>query len=1332
MSKKIRKINSKFSRSKAESTLTSGVDEIFGDGSDGSHTISSGNTEYLQSDKYYTNLTIESGATLFTNGFRIFVNDRLTNNGTLGMPQNIVQTSNSSTISGRSDLDFLYSWGSGGSLSEGDIHDLEKSINGYIISTDGSIYSIGGGAAGEQEVYDVTDPGEGDVGQDGSPGEKADADVGEPGGPGNPGATGNPGNPAVLPSGNIRGKGGGVILIVAKTISGNGSIESYGTGYSIGNPGSQGNPGTVGVDGNPAPNLPSFYNEGSPYPAGVHAGNSSIPTGSHTHGPGTIPGSGPIVSNSGKLSHNAAISGGNNNASTHNHGDVYDPSDLYDRVNSAPFPTDGTLRPAGINAGSHSHPAVGSANDPSPVPYLNGVFQALNPFSKPDSNRITTHNAAYIPASYNAGYHHHGAGPTSSNYDPSQGAVPGHHLPPASDPDVISQNPSVHNAHNSAANAPHPAFNTDHSFRYNFSPDRPAVPVFYDATDYSGPHNAPSNTAHYNAGQHSHPADSPWSNQPSVNKAVLQSEGPHPANVNLGHHAVLTNHHNAGHYPAGYNPGAHHHPAGTAIPATIATDPNAGNSYSGYNSGVHSHPAGSSWSNQPAHVKSLLDAEGPHPANVSNGHNAVVSSHHNEGNHSGGYNPGGHHHGANANLPYTIRSDPNSGNSIHSHNAGHHQGNPHPSGHNPHGQHAAGSHAPNPTSNHDHNGNAVSGHNSTHNPEGHNSASTHYGDHHPANPHGPVPPSAKSPHNAHSVHNATNKVHGHTLGRHTNHIAATPHPSHHHPGNPYTNHNAGHHPGNPHPSGHNPHGPHAAGSHAPNPTSNHNHNANSYNSHNPGNYNHTGGDHHVIASLPIPVQLVGHDHNPGGGSLGHTANYHPSGHHAAFGADNSPSYLNANSSVNSPAHTSGSHRHNENVGTPYSINRMAVFAPTSSHTGHDAPSTAGHTGTSYTTHNHGYYNHPGGDPAVLFYLPAAIQAIGHDHNPGGFSSGHSANYHPSGDHAAYGADNSPVYVSTTGYMNLVAYTSGSHRHSEQPISLPGSSLGHMFDFSPVPNHTGHSTNAFEGHTGHQNYVNYGAGHAPIPVHHTAGTHQHTSGSTFNTSIQYLRPLSLNHSAQQNSAYWEAGNHHHAAGPITPLSGPNAINAGALSEGDFYGPGGATGGHFGAGNHTGNAYGRGHNPGSHTTNRLIHHVGRNDSANYGIHIFQTTPVDSPLYIDLLPERFVISTSSLNPAHHGPGSHPHPAYVEQHGIGGNLPAYGHTGTPYPAGHNQGYLNVEYQGGSGGSGGAGGVGGSFNASGTFNPGSTGGIIVVTRDPGNVQNQIGHSNFAKVIDFQ
>ncbi len=61
-------------------TITStGVGNLFGDGSDGTGTISA--TTTLTADKYYTTLTVNSGITLYPAGYRIFVNDTLTNNG---------------------------------------------------------------------------------------------------------------------------------------------------------------------------------------------------------------------------------------------------------------------------------------------------------------------------------------------------------------------------------------------------------------------------------------------------------------------------------------------------------------------------------------------------------------------------------------------------------------------------------------------------------------------------------------------------------------------------------------------------------------------------------------------------------------------------------------------------------------------------------------------------------------------------------------------------------------------------------------------------------------------------------------------------------------------------------------------------------------------------------------------------------------------------------------------------------------------------------------------------------------------------------------------------
>jgi hypothetical protein len=54
---------------------------FFGDGSDGQVTISSNTT--LSRDMFYAALAVNNGVTLFTNGFRVFVRQTMTNNGTV-------------------------------------------------------------------------------------------------------------------------------------------------------------------------------------------------------------------------------------------------------------------------------------------------------------------------------------------------------------------------------------------------------------------------------------------------------------------------------------------------------------------------------------------------------------------------------------------------------------------------------------------------------------------------------------------------------------------------------------------------------------------------------------------------------------------------------------------------------------------------------------------------------------------------------------------------------------------------------------------------------------------------------------------------------------------------------------------------------------------------------------------------------------------------------------------------------------------------------------------------------------------------------------------------
>jgi len=1205
----IRKVNNKFSLTKAEKTLTSGIDEIFGDGSDGSVTISSGQTVYLSSDMYYEDLTVESGATLFTNGFRIFVNGTLTNNGTIGMPSNLQQTANSSTISGRSGTAGKYRWGEGSieaPLDDSKLSDLDVALSGYLVTADGYIHPVAGGDPGEVPEESITEETDGGEGEQGAPGTRPFAQPGDPGGPGSPGNPGTPGSSITPGVSGVKGDGGGLVLLVAKNIDGSGSIQSFGRSSSSGNPSSDGPDGTPGTPGSPAPDLPSFSNLGSPYDAGVNAGTSTIPSSSHPH-PARTGATTPLIYVTGKDTHNAVVSGGTYNVSSHSHGDVYHEDDLYDPATGSPFPTSGVKYNSQITTGTHTHPAKGTANIHASVP--GGVFQNSpnfpsnqNPADAPDSNVITNHSAVYTPSYFNIGFYHHAIGPTSVNYDAANTLHHGNvHVPDLNDP-AIFPGPGSSKGNLSPTHAPHTAFTSNHYSDLDPSPVAPIVQTTnVNANAFAGPHNAPITPANVNIGHHTHGANSNFSNQPNANKHVLDGLGHHPSNVNLAHNAVITNHHNEGNHPAGYNPGGHYHGAGSQPPATILADPNAGNA-----ANQHHHNAGHHQGN-PGHHPHAAGSHGPNPKN-SNSHHYI--------------NPGSHYHGSGGHGPKA----PHNANSYHSHNAGNH----------PHAQFNAGNSTDGgqipispvyPRNNHNHNGAHVQTHPS--NSPAKYGPFHHYikAGHHPhgAGGHGPSNPHYSNVHNgnAYHTHNAGHHNHGSYNYPHTVHpfngggAPFGPTANHNHNANHTPAHNAGNHPY------HNPHGSHNAGSHSPNPTSNHNTNANtaSNHHHNAGTYNHPGGGPSVVSALPVPVRNIGHSplaHN----ASGHHGTHHPSGHHAAYGADNSPAYLNANSSTNPPSHTAGNMTH-----STYPYNTF-----------------------------HG------------------------THGTGGLMT-------------TYGAP------------------------------------------------TGPTANVPTGHSGTRDFVEYGAGNAPTPVHHLAGNHHHTSGLSSETSIGYLigqgapyTPANTNvydSHATLNKGYWPSGQHTHATGPISPLNSPTAITAAGLGEFDFYGPLGSLVGYVGAGNHTGTYSPQGHNPGSHSTTRLAHFVGKASPVNLAAHTLQSSPVNSPAYITLrTPEvQFAQSNTSINPISHPAGTHDLASYALHHGTGGSLPAHGHSGSPYPSGFNTSFDNIDYFGGAGGAGGAGGSGGDVSISGSTNPGSTGGAVIVSRSSGNVQNQFSHSNFSKIV---
>ena len=116
-----------------------GNDIIYGTGVDGDSTVSG--TVVLTRDMYYKNCTINSGAVLFTNGFRVFCTGTLTVTGTIGMPSSVAHTVGLGTVAGRiadgtSGVPKTYVLGdsdAGGAAQVPDsiLKDLEHAIQGW-------------------------------------------------------------------------------------------------------------------------------------------------------------------------------------------------------------------------------------------------------------------------------------------------------------------------------------------------------------------------------------------------------------------------------------------------------------------------------------------------------------------------------------------------------------------------------------------------------------------------------------------------------------------------------------------------------------------------------------------------------------------------------------------------------------------------------------------------------------------------------------------------------------------------------------------------------------------------------------------------------------------------------------------------------------------------------------------------------------------------------------------------------------------------------------------------------------------------------------------------
>jgi len=220
-----------------------GSDKLFGTGVDGTVVIST-NT-FLSRDMYYDTLTVSASVTLFTNGFRVFVKNTLTNNGTVGMPAGVSQTTAvlAGTVLTRIDSSAGFATGSSidsanssGTLPVGNVKDYDALLTG--VQQSGA--SLGRWFVGTQGSAGAT-------GANGTDGTANAGGAGSGGGStaGNPGTAGTKGTGG---AGGSAGQGGGVVVVVAKTITGSGTFVSAPT---TGATGAAGNPGNAGVAGNP-------------------------------------------------------------------------------------------------------------------------------------------------------------------------------------------------------------------------------------------------------------------------------------------------------------------------------------------------------------------------------------------------------------------------------------------------------------------------------------------------------------------------------------------------------------------------------------------------------------------------------------------------------------------------------------------------------------------------------------------------------------------------------------------------------------------------------------------------------------------------------------------------------------------------------------------------------------------------------------------------------------------------------------------------------------------------------------------------------------------------
>jgi hypothetical protein len=254
----------------SSTTQRTGNDAIYGQGTDGDVTISSSIS--LTSDKYYNNLTVNASRSIITNGYKIFVKNTLTLNGFITINQGVGATTDGTLHASTASTNVSNVLGGIGAGSSANTAPswVTENIYGLVLDSSpvqvGGLATVRGGSAGiagstgsTTAALTNSDTWSGKAGTAGSAGNYA-PNANTVGASGGKGYTGNSGTvtgatAGIGGAGGLGGLGGALVVVVAKNITGTGTILATGFSGSAGSTGSTGNPGTAGNTGATAPTL---------------------------------------------------------------------------------------------------------------------------------------------------------------------------------------------------------------------------------------------------------------------------------------------------------------------------------------------------------------------------------------------------------------------------------------------------------------------------------------------------------------------------------------------------------------------------------------------------------------------------------------------------------------------------------------------------------------------------------------------------------------------------------------------------------------------------------------------------------------------------------------------------------------------------------------------------------------------------------------------------------------------------------------------------------------------------------------------------------------------